>query len=77
MSPQGLFSESSRLTESELRSLHWVSMVNLRTVVPRQHIEKLVEGGYIREAATGPILTDLGMLRLIYEREKQVTTIRK
>jgi hypothetical protein len=49
MSPQGLFPESIRLTENELASLHWISMVNHRTIIPKEHIEKLLDGGYVRE----------------------------
>ena len=70
MSPQGLFPESSKLTESELTSLHWISMVNHRTVIPKEHVEKLLDGGYVREGGSGPILTDLGLLRLVHERNK-------
>jgi hypothetical protein len=28
------------------------------------------EGGYVREGGSGPILTDLGLLRLVHERNK-------
>ena len=72
MSPQGPFPETIRLTDDELQSLHWISMVNFRPFIPKRHIEKLAEGGYIREdGSSGPILTDLGMLRLVHERNKQ------
>jgi hypothetical protein len=70
MSPQGLFPESGKLTESELASLHRSSMVNRRTVIPNEHVEKLLDGGYVREGGSGPILTDLGLLRLVHERNK-------
>ena len=70
MSPQGLFPET--LTDDELRSLHWISMANFRPFISKRHIEKLAVGGYIREdGSSGLILTDLGLLRLVHERNKQ------
>ena len=71
MAPQGPFPESIPLTGDELQSLHWISMVNKCVGMPIAHIDKLLDGGYIREGANGPVLTDLGLLRLIHERNKQ------
>jgi hypothetical protein len=73
MAPKGPFPESIPLTEDELQSLHWISMVNTIKVIPAAHMEKLVEGGYVRGGASGPLLNDLGLLRLIHERNKQAT----
>jgi hypothetical protein len=73
MAPQGFFPESIPLSEDELRSLHWISMVNTRVAIPVTHIPKLLDGGYVREGADGPVLTDLGLLRLIHERNKKAT----
>jgi hypothetical protein len=71
MAPQGSFPESIPLSQDELQSLHWISMVNPRVAIPVAHIEKLLDGGYVREGANGPILTDLGLLRLVHARNKQ------
>ena len=73
MPAPGSFPESIPLTEEELQSLHWISMVNTRVAIPLAHIEKLLDGGYVCEGANGPILTDLGLLRLVRERNKQAT----
>jgi hypothetical protein len=49
-------------------------MLNLRTVIPKEHIEKLLDGGYVREGGSGPILTDLGLLRLVHQRNMQAAS---
>ena len=74
MSPQGLFPETIGLTDDELRSLHWISMVNPRSAIPAAHIEKLTDGGYVREGGSRSILTDLGLLRLVHERNTQAAS---
>jgi len=73
MAAQALFPESIPLTEDELQSLHRISMVNTRVAIPAAHIEKLLDGCCVHEKGSGPVLTNLGLLRLIRERNKQVT----
>jgi len=41
-----------------------------RMAIPAAHIDKLHNGGYIREGRMGLVLTDLGQLRLKFERER-------
>ena len=71
MSPQGCSRNPASSLRANSASLHWISMANHRTVIPKEHIEKLLDGGYVRENGSGPILTDLGLLRLVHERNKQ------
>jgi hypothetical protein len=52
------------LTEDELASLRWVSVVTSRTVIRSAHIKKLLAVGYVEESVTGLVLTDLGLRRL-------------
>ena len=39
-----------------------------RMAIPAAHIDKLLDGGYIREGRLGLVLTDLGQLRLKFEK---------
>jgi hypothetical protein len=52
------------LTKDELQSLAWIAMMATRVAIPAAHIERLLAAGYIEESASGPVLTDLGVLKL-------------
>jgi hypothetical protein len=64
MPSQGALHETIPLTAEKLVSLQRISMVIDRMTIPAAHIDKLHEGGYIREGRMGLVLTDLGQLRL-------------
>jgi hypothetical protein len=74
MGEQGLLHETVPLTAEELQSLRHVSLVLDRMAIPAAHIDKLLDGGYVREGPSGLVLTDLGRLRLRFERDKLAST---
>jgi hypothetical protein len=67
---QGALHETIPLTAEDLVSLRRVSMEIDRMAIPAAHIDKLHDGGYIRDGRMGLVLTDLGQLRLKFERER-------
>jgi hypothetical protein len=69
MPAQGALHETIPLTAEELVSLQRISVMIDRMAIPAAHIGKFHDGGYIREGPTGLVLTDLGQLRLNFERE--------
>jgi len=70
MPAQGALHETIPLTAEDLVSLRRVSMEIDRMAIPAAHIDKLHDGGYIRDGRMGLVLTDLGQLRLKFERER-------
>jgi hypothetical protein len=46
-------------------------MVNTSKVIAAAHIEKLMKVGYVRDGTSRPLSNDLGLLRLIHERNKK------
>ena len=70
MPTQGALHETIPLTAEDLVSLRRVSLEIDRMAIPAAHIDKLHDGGYIREGRMGLVLTDLGQLRLKFERER-------
>jgi hypothetical protein len=70
MPAQGALHVTIPLTAEELMSLQRVSMVIDRMAIPAAHIDKLHDGGYVRDGRMGLVLTDLGQLRLKFERER-------
>jgi hypothetical protein len=67
---QGLLHETVPLTAEELQSLRRVSWCFDRMAIPATHIDKLLDSGYVREGPSRLVLTDLGHLRLRFERDK-------
>ena len=70
MAARGALHETIPLTAEELVSLQRISAMVDRMAIPAAHIDKLHDGGYIREGRMGLVLTDLGQLRLKFERER-------
>ena len=68
MPAQGALHETIPLTAEELVSLQRVSMGIDRMAILAAHIDKLHDGGYVREGRMGLVLTDLGRLRLKFEK---------
>ena len=68
------FHETVPLTAEELQSLRRVSLVLDRMALPAAHIDKLLDGGYVREGPEGLVVTDLGRLRLRFEQDKPAPT---
>jgi hypothetical protein len=68
MQDQCALHETIPLTTEELQSLQRVSIVIDRMAFPAAHIDKLLDGGYVREGSKGLVLTDLGQLRLEFDR---------
>jgi len=68
MPAQGALHETIPLTAGELVSLQRVSMGIDRMAILAAHIDKLHDGGYVREGRMGLVLTDLGRLRLKFEK---------
>jgi hypothetical protein len=66
--------ETVPLTAEELRSLRRVSLVLDRMALPAAHIDKLLDGGYVRVGPEGLVVTDLGRLRLRFEQDKPAPT---
>ena len=71
MAPKSPFPEFIPLTEDELQSLHCISMVDTSKVIAAAHIEKLMKVGYVRDGTSRPLSNNLGLLRLIHERNKK------
>ena len=69
MPAQGALRETIPLTAEELVSLQRISVMIDLMAIPAAHIDKLHDGGYIQEGRMGLVLTDLGQLRLKFERE--------
>ena len=70
MPAQEALHETIPLTAEDLVSLRRVAMEIDRMAIPAAHIDRLHDGGYIREGPMGLVLTDLGQLRLKFERER-------
>jgi hypothetical protein len=70
MPAQGALHETIPLTAEELVSLQRISVMIDRMAIPAAHIDRLRDGGYVREGPTGLVLTDLGQLRLKFERDR-------
>jgi hypothetical protein len=70
MPAQGALHETIPLTAEELVSLQRISAMIDGMAIPAAHIDRLHDGGYIREGPMGLVLTDLGQLRLKFERER-------
>ena len=70
MPTQGALHETIPLTAEDLVSLRRVSLEIDRMAIPAAHIAKLHDGGYVRDGRMGLVLTDLGQLRLKFERER-------
>jgi hypothetical protein len=70
----GLLHETVPLTIDELQSLRRVSLVFERMAIPAAHIDKLLDGGYVQDGPSGLVLTDVGLLRLHFERDKLAST---
>ena len=68
MPAQGALHETIPLTAGELVSLQRVSMGIDRMAILAAHIDKLHDGGYVREGRMGLVLTDLGRLRLKFDK---------
>ena len=70
MPAQGALHETIPLTAEELVSLQRISVMIDLMAIPAAHIDKLHDGGYIRDGRMGLVLTDLGQLRLKFERQR-------
>ena len=70
MPAQGALHETIPLTAEELVSLQRISVMIDLMAIPAAHIDKLHDGGYVRDGRMGLVLTDLGQLRLKFERER-------
>jgi hypothetical protein len=68
MPAQGALHETIPLTAEELVSLERISVVIDRVAIPAAHIDRLRDGGYVRDGRMGLVLTDLGQLRLKFEK---------
>jgi hypothetical protein len=74
MGEAGALHETIPLTAEELQSLWHVSSVLDHMVLPAAHIDKLLDGGYVRDGPSGLVLTDLGRLWLRSEQDKLAST---
>ena len=68
MPAQGALHETIPLTAEELVSLQQISMMIDSMAIPAAHVDKLHDGGYVREGRMGLVLTDLGRLRWKFEK---------
>ena len=59
--PGRLGATTSHMTER-------ISVVIDRVAIPAAHIDRLRDGGYVRDGRMGLVLTDLGQLRLKFEK---------
>ena len=71
MPAQGALHETIPLTAEELVSLQQISMMIDSMAIPAAHVDKLHDGGYVREGRMGLVLTDLGQLRLKFEKGRR------
>jgi hypothetical protein len=67
---EGELHETIPLTAEELESLQRIAMVVDRAAIPAAHLEKLLDGGYVRDGALGLVVSDLGQLRLQFEKDR-------
>jgi hypothetical protein len=67
---EGELHETIPLTAEELESLQRIAMVVERTAIPAAHLEKLLDGGYVRHRTLELVVTDLGRLQLEFQKAR-------